>query len=129
MSSIRAVRVNGSSSAGTDSRPHCSAASIAWARSRAVRTRSAWVWRVISGTMRRQPSSVAFSTMKSVRAFFTGAKASQRSGGSAWALSRSRQASVADRRPASASSASHSPSRPLNSSTPSPGFRRITVPR
>ena len=43
--------------------PHCSAASIAFARMRARLTRSGWVWRVSTGQSREAPISTAFCTM------------------------------------------------------------------
>ncbi len=85
--------------------------------------------RVCTGRIRATPSSTAFSTMKSVRAFLIGANSSHRSGGMLLA------AASAPRRPARRRAcpprppARHSPSRPLNSSTPAPTPSRITVNR
>ena len=82
-----------------------------------------------TGWIRATPSSVAFSTMKSVRAFLIGANMSQRSGGRRCGLPGARATSRPPRRPRSATSADHSPSRPLNTSTRAPGSSRITVNR
>jgi hypothetical protein len=54
---------------------------------------------VNTGWMRAQPSSVAFSTMKSVRAFLIGANRSQRSGGLRCGWPGARAMSVPPRRP------------------------------
>ena len=79
--------------------------------------------------MRAAPSSVAFSTMKSVRAFLIGANISQTSGGSrcgaAWATSTSEP----PRLPTASISAVQAPSRPLKTSIRAPGPSRITAPR
>ena len=91
--------------------------------------RSALVKRVCTGRIREAPSSAAFSTMKSVRAFLIGANSSHRSGGicngRVWAA----QTRTPERRPASATSARHSPSTPLNTSTAAPAPSRITANR
>ena len=84
---------------------------------------------VATGRIREAPISAAFSTMKSVRAFLIGAKRSHRSGGSRWGALWRRQRSVPPRLPASATSAVHSPAKPLNSATRSPGTSRITENR
>ena len=76
-----AVKALDRRTSGTKVPPHCSAASTAWACSWSCRMRSALVKSVCTGRMRATPSSTAFSTMKSVRAFLIGAKISQRSGG------------------------------------------------
>ena len=56
--------------------------------------------------------------MKSVRAFLIGANRSQRSGGRRCGRPARAQTSSPPRRPASATSADHSPSRPLKTSEP-----------
>src|SRR3984893_1531644 len=48
---------------GSIRRPHCWAASIAFARMRARLTRLTWVWRVITGCRRDAPISTAFWVM------------------------------------------------------------------
>ena len=53
----------GSTMSGMVRMPHCSAASIAFARMRSRLTRVTWVWRVVTGCNRETPSSTAFCTM------------------------------------------------------------------
>ena len=109
--------------------PRILRADTAWARRRSALIRSAFVNSVCTGRMRRHPISAAFSTMKSVRAFLIGAKRSHRSGGSACARVCASGLSRPPRLPASATSASHSPSRPLKTRSRAPGPRRITPNR
>ena len=85
-----------------------------------MRSRSEFVRRVKTGHRRATPSSVAFSTMKSVPDFLTGAKISQRSTGARWSPARSSTTSRPPRRPTSAISAIHSPSRPLKTAMRAP---------
>ena len=56
-------------------------------------------WRVKTGSTRAAPSSAAFSTMKSVRAFLIGAKTSQRSGGRRCGRPGARQVTAPPSRP------------------------------
>ncbi len=111
----QAPGLHSSATSGTKVARHCSAASTAWACRRSCRMRSELVWRVCTGRMRRTPSSTAFSTMKSVRAFLIGAKTSQRSGGKVCGLVSTSHTAMAPRLPASARRRRHSPSRPLKS--------------
>src|SRR6187200_2103935 len=59
-SSMTLVSFAGSITSGTCRMPHCSAASMALARMRSSLTRSATVWRVITGLSALTPISVAF---------------------------------------------------------------------
>lgn len=120
---------SGAATSGTESNPHCSAASIQWARSRVSFTRSELVNLVKTGQIRVAPISAAFSTIKSVRAFLIGAKSSQRSGGSFCSRVCSSQVISPPRLLAETSRARHSPSRPLKSSASPPSARRITLAR
>ena len=110
--SFRATR---SEISGRSSRSVCSAASSAILLKRSSRTVRVCVNCVATGWMACTPSSVAFSTMKSVSAFFTGANNRVRCGPSAAACSRicSTGTIIATLPSGAASSHSHSPSRPL----------------
>ncbi len=55
--------VTGSPMSGSESMPHCSAASMALARMRSLLTRATWLWRVRTGCSRETPISTAFCTM------------------------------------------------------------------
>ena len=82
-----------------------------------------------TGSTRAAPSSAAFSTMKSVRAFLIGAKTSQRSGGRRCGRPGARQATAPPSRPVRVTGPSHSPSRPLKTATSAPCAARITLKR
>ena len=91
--------------------------------------RSELVWSVWTGWMRAAPSSAAFSTMKSVRAFLIGAKTSHRSGGSSCGAEGATSSTAPPRLAACTSRAVHSPCRPLKTAISAPGDSRITVER
>ena len=84
---------------------------------------------VITGNNRAMPSSVAFSTIQSSRAFFTGAKQSQRSGTTSIGRVRRSIVTVSARRAVSDTMPSHSPLTLSQSSSGSPTFARITLSR
>ncbi len=127
--STNAPRSKGSRTSGTLRRPHCSAASRALAARRSQLTRPTTVCRVITGCSTAQPSSVAFSARKPMRARLIGAKTSQRSGSGSGARRRASTTSAHQPLPRPSIRASHSPSRALNAARRAPAPRRSTEPR
>src|SRR5215468_5756048 len=62
-SAIIRSRLSGARISGSVRMPHCSAASIAFARMRSRLTRATWAWRVRTGCSREAPISTAFWVM------------------------------------------------------------------
>ena len=121
--------VAGAATSGTDSRSHCSAASVAMEASRSTFTRSIAVWRVNTGTSREAPSSVAFSTIASRRARLIGAKHSQGPSSAAGGRSAATGTATQEARESASMRAAHSPCAALNRPTASPARMRMTLRR
>ena len=124
--SSRSASFTGASIIGTSVRPVCSAASMAMASSRSIRTCWTWVLWVTTSFTRRAPSSVAFSTANSSALFLTTAISRSTSGPTACGRTCSSARSTTPFLRISLMTQRHSPSRPLKTSRLSPVFSRIT---